>query len=344
MKKRIVFYLFSFLFLSLVISSCNKDDDDNGNNNDDPSNLTEREKAIKNYKDDYLGSECADPGWTGSTTGCVAGDVSQAAQNATVKRVNYFRELVGLPGDVVHNPNQNSMCQEAALIFKANNNLSHNPPQSWQCWTQDGYDAAGGSNIGWGSYDGPTAVHASNAVTGYIEDYGAGNEPVGHRAWILYPQLTAIGHGSTSSTNCLMWKDNLGTTLPADMPDFVAYPPDGFIPAPLVFERWSFSIPNANFSNATVTMKDELGADVTLNIIHVASSGGAPDARVVWKPNNINTSGNNDVLYTVTIDGITNAAEASYTYTVKILPETVLSKSKSYYESPQPEAAERKVK
>ncbi|MFC2101046.1 CAP domain-containing protein [Bacteroidota bacterium] len=343
MNKRFLVAFLLLLPIALIISSCKKTEDKEDIPEEEVPVLTTRDQAIQNYIDDYIGSECPDPGWTGTTTGCNAGSVSQAANNKTVKRVNYFRHLVGLPADVVLNPNQSQMCQEAALMFKANNNLSHNPPASWQCWTQAGKDAAGGSNIGWGSYEGPNAIHASNAVTGYIEDPGLGNEPVGHRAWILYPQLSAIGHGSTSSTNCLMWKDNLNGN-PSPMPDFVAYPPKGFIPAPLVFNRWSFSIPNANFSGATVTIKDASNNNVSLSVIHRAAPGGAPDARIVWKPNNIITNSAVDEVYTVTIGGITGASSSTYTYDVTILPTNSLTKSKTLYEQEKPADALIEIK
>ncbi len=339
MKSKILFPVVLLIILAAIFSACTKEKkDDNGDN----TLLTPREQAIEDYVINYLGSACADPQWTGSVNGCNAGSVSQNAHDMVVKRINYFRTLVGLPGDVTLNAQQNSMCQDAVLIMKANNNLSHFPPQSWYCWTQAGYDAAGGSNIAWGSYEGPNAIHASNAVTGYIEDAGAGNKPVGHRAWLLYPQLKAIGHGSTSSTNCLMWKDNLGMP-PTNMPEFVAYPPEEYMPAPLVFERWSFSIPNANFSSATVTMKDASNNDVSLNIIHVAAPSGAPDARIVWKPNGINTSSPDDQIYTVTVAGITGATSGSYTYDVIIFQPSSKNKSQML-ESRKPNNAEILIK
>jgi hypothetical protein len=37
--------------------------------------------------------------------------------------------------------------QAAALIMDANGALSHQPPPSWDCWTQSGYDGADNSNL-----------------------------------------------------------------------------------------------------------------------------------------------------------------------------------------------------
>ncbi|MDT8309421.1 MAG: CAP domain-containing protein, partial [Bacteroidales bacterium] len=285
--------------------------------------LTEREKAIKDYEDNYIGSLCNDPGWTGSTTGCVAGTISQEARTKVLQRLNYFRRLCGLEDNVVENPAQHQACQEASLIFKAEGNLSHFPPSGWKCWTQDGYNAAGKSNIAIGSAtSGDYCVHSTYGITGFIEDAGANNKPVGHRAWFLLPGLQKIGIGSTNTTSCIMWEDNFNPS--AAGPDFVAYPAAGYMPNQLVFPRWSFSNPGgAGYTGANVEMTDETGANVSLNIVHKGSaSGGWPDSRIVWEPN-VNVSNIvNDVKYTVTVSGITGAPESSYTYEVIIFPAT----------------------
>ena len=92
------------------------------------------------------------------------------------------------------------------------------------------------------------------------------------------------------------------------------------------------------------SMKDASNNNITLQVIHRAAPGGAPDARIVWKPNNIITNSADDVVYTVTIDGITNAASSSYTYDVTILPTNSLTKSKALYELEKPVDASIKIK
>ncbi|MCD4679672.1 MAG: CAP domain-containing protein [Bacteroidales bacterium] len=274
-----------------------------------------RGTAINEYINNYLGSELSSLGWTGAVAGCIAGDISMEAHNKVIQRMNYFRKIVGLPGTITFNAGQTDMCQECALMMKANNSLSHNPPPSWLCYTADGAYAAGGSNIAWG-------IHSVNAITGYIEDPGANNTGVGHRTWILLPELIAMGDGSTDNTNSIMWKENLGS-VPSSAPDYIAYPPNGYIPSSLVFPRWSFSIFEAGFSSATVTMTDDSGNNVSLNIID-RISGYKPDNRIVWEPSGINTSSVTDVTYTVTVANVTNTSQASYTYDVILFkPPTV---------------------
>lgn len=268
-----------------------------------------RAQAINDYVNNYLGSELTSAlGWTGAVAGCVAGDIDIDAHNKVIQRINYFRSMCGLSDNVSLNASQTAPCQECALMMKANNALSHNPPPSWLCYTADGAYAAGGSNIAWG-------IHSVNAVTGYIEDPGANNTAVGHRAWILLPELLSMGDGSTDNTNSIMWKDNLGT-IPATK-EFVAYPPEGYIPSTLVFPRWHFQMFEAGFGSATVEMQDQNGNNINLNIID-RLSGYKPDNRIVWEPTGINTSSATDVTYTVTVSGITNAPQSSYTYDVII--------------------------
>jgi len=270
--------------------------------------LGERAEAINDYVVNYLGSELSSLGWTGSVAGCIAGDISADAHAKVIQRINYFRKMCGLADNVTLNSSQIDANQECALMMKANNALSHNPPPSWLCYTSDGAYAAGGANIAWG-------IHSVNAVTGYIEDPGANNTAVGHRAWILLPELEAMGDGSTDNTNSIMWKDNLGPNPPNKQ--FVAYPPDNFIPSTLVFPRWHFQMFDANFGSATVEMQDENGDPVNLSIID-RLNGYKPDNRIVWEPVGINTNSSDDVKYTVTVSGITGAPQSSYTYEVTI--------------------------
>lgn len=280
----------------------------------------DRQKIIQDFKDNYLGTEHSDVGWTGSVAGCNAGTITQITYEKVTRRVNYFRRLVGVHDNIVMKQEYSAKCQEAALMFKANNTISHYPPASWTCFTANGEEAAGKSNIAIG-------FHSVNAVSAYIDDFGANNKPVGHRRWILYSQANAIGEGSTPNTNALWIWDWL-PSAPAGTPEFIAYPAKGYFPAPLVFDRWSFSKPNVNFTNASVSMKDASGANVTVDVIDKTTVG-AGDNTIVWEPANINTSGPGDVKYTVTVSGLTGNP-SSYTYDVVIVQPTTSKMMTSY--------------
>lgn len=270
----------------------------------------ERAKAMQDYNDNYLGSENSSSGWTGSVTGCNKGTISQASYDKVIQRINYFRRLCGLHDNITLKTEYSEKCQMAALMFKANNTISHYPPTNWLCYHADGDEAAGKSNIAIG-------FHTSSAVSAYIEDFGANNLSVGHRRWLLFTKANAMGEGSTDNTNAIWVFDHL-SSAPAGTPAFVAYPPKGYVPAPLVFPRWSLMIPGATFTNATVTMKDAQGNTINCTVIDKYTGGGlAGDPAIVWEPAGINTSGPGDVKYTVTVAGI-SGTQTTVTYDVII--------------------------
>lgn len=338
MKRKILFTLMFAFMSTLVLTNCgnnnNNDDDDNDDNN---TNLTGLAAAKKDYQDNYLGTTVHTIGWSGATTGCLSGDISSATRLKVVQRINYYRRLVGLPANITLNTAQNKSCQDAALYMLANNTLNHTPT-SGSCLTADAYAASSTGNIaiGWGSPE-ATANHSINAVSGYIKDPGAGNEVVGHRAWLFCRKLSAVGTGSVydpnhtysgmtgGAANCIRWGDNLDAS-PTSGPEFVAYPPDNYIPSNLVFPRWHFAYPNASFTNATVVVKDASGTNYPCTIIARKPQQGSLDARVVWEPQGLNI--NTDMDFTVTVSNVSGAGSTSYSYVVKAFHVTDNAKSK----------------
>ncbi|MFM7566240.1 MAG: CAP domain-containing protein [Flavobacteriales bacterium] len=263
---------------------------------------TAREIALEDYQTNYLGSAVAATGWTGNTTNCNAGSLPQTTHDKVLQRINYFRRMVGLNDNTTLDATKFPMYQETALMMKANNALSHTPPSTWTCYTQSGADGAATSNIALGS-------GATDAVTLFINDPGSSNTAVGHRRWILHSAKTQFSYGSTNSSMALGVIGTAGGNT--EIPEFIAYPPKGYIPQTLTFPRWSFGIPGANFTNATVTMTGPSGS-VPLTIVSTAGNYG--DKTIVWEPQGILTSSTSDVTYTVTVSGITGAPQSSYTY------------------------------
>jgi len=255
----------------ITITSCSKEDE---------IPLTTRDSVVMDYNENYLGSDIVDTGWTGNTSSCNAGTVPQSTHDKVIKRINYFRR---------------------------NDQTNHFPPDSWSCWTQDGYDGATKSNL--------VLSHSTTAIKIFIEDPGPGNFDVGHRRWILHSTKTQFSYGTTNKSMAL---GVIGVTEGnTQIPPYIAYPPNGFIPQELVFPRWSFSIPKADFSSADVTMSGPNG-NISLDVVSrtLAHVG---DNTIVWEPRGINTNSTNDVSYTIAVSGVTNAPESSYTYTATII-------------------------
>ncbi|WP_299455154.1 CAP domain-containing protein [uncultured Microscilla sp.] len=289
------------LFAVIVLqTSCAKIDEVSPDNTGTDTTATaggtaQKDAILKLYNEEYVPSILTEIGWSGNVSNCNAGITPTNTQNKVLQRLNFYRKLVGLPGNVVLNAEKSNKCQQAALMSRANNSLSHSPPTTWSCYTADGREASGKSNLSLGSA-------GSRAVDAYIRDAGSGNYFVGHRRWILYPKLQEVGTGDTDRSNALWVIGDIGP-VPLNMPDFVAYPPKGFMPQDLVYPRWSFSIPSADFSNAKVTMTDASGNTVNLTQEKL-NNGGFGDRTMVWVPENINITSADDVTYKVNITGV----------------------------------------
>ena len=80
--------------------------------------------------------------WTGEVASCTAGDMAPEARENALRLVNLYRWLADLPA-VTLDPGRNQKDQACALMMRANNMLSHEPPTTWSCYTADGAEAAG---------------------------------------------------------------------------------------------------------------------------------------------------------------------------------------------------------
>ena len=300
-------------------------------------NTARREETRNFFNTVYAASEGFSIGWTGDLASCTPGTTDPAFRDLVALRINYFRAMAGVPAGIVFDSMFNTKDQAAALIMSANNTLSHFPPMTWTCYSADGYEAAGKSNIALGNA-GPDAVPA------YIEDFGANNAAAGHRRWILYPQTQLMGTGdvppseSNYDANAVWVQDgHYFDARPATRDNFVSWPAPGFVPYQVVYPRWSISFPNANFGSATVTMASN-GVNVAVTKEPLASNIGEPT--LVWYPSNLNPYQSQpyfwprpvaDTVYTVNVQNVVvSGSPRNFSYTVTIFdpqapgPDTVL--------------------
>ncbi len=210
-------------------------------------NTWDRAEVARAYRQEFERQE-PDPGFTGSVANCDAGTTSQTFRNSAVQRVNWYRQMAGLD-TLTERAEYSTAAQEAALMMAAADRLSHYPSSDWPCYTVTGATVAGSSNIGRHS----TGVQA---IDSYMGDAGSNNRKVGHRRWILYPQLRKIGtdiphipFGQTGANALYVLDDNLWGTRPdvREARGLVAWAPPGYVPAETVWGRWSFSLLDADF-------------------------------------------------------------------------------------------------
>lgn len=244
-----------------------------------------RDAVMVAYGSEYA-ARPSEMGWTGNYETCDPGRASERLAVETLRRVNYYRAMAGVPAGVVLNPEFSAKAQHAALTMSATGRLSHTPDDGFDCLTGTGREAAANSNLYLGR-TGPAAID------GYIQDPGDRNRDVGHRNTILHPPTTEIGVGHVAGSDTAypanaLWVFDDGVF--ADSPDlrepegFVAWPPRGYVPPDLVYPRWSFGLVDANFDDATVTMTSE-GRPIALDIVARSSQQGyVPSPIIVWEP------------------------------------------------------------
>jgi hypothetical protein len=190
-----------------------------------------------------------DPEWNGSTASCDPGEMPQEALDTALGLVNFYRSLVELPA-VAMTAQNNERAQTCALLMAANGSITHTPPTSWNCYTEEGADAAMTSSVS----SGP----ALESIDGYMIDPG-NPTTIGHRRWILSSMLSGIGFGSAGRFSC---QYQPAQRPPAGAPDWVAWPPPGQISieafgaffAKLDQTGWSVQSDSIDFGNADVTV------------------------------------------------------------------------------------------
>ncbi len=288
-----------------------------------------REEVRTFHRTVYAASEGYSMGWTGGDVeSCLAGATDPAFRELVALRINYYRAMAGVPGGIALDEENNAKDQEAALMMSANGTLSHNPPATWTCYSEDGAEAAGRSNLSLGNA-GPDAVDA------YMQDYGGGNSAVGHRRWLLYPQTEWMGTGDLPaatghwSANALwVFDENYGGTRPPVRDGYVAWPPPGYVPYPVVCPRWSFAYPKADFATATVSVTSN-GVPVAVTLETVATGYG--ENTLVWYPNGMSPSSPilwprpaSDTEFVVQVAGArVGGASTNFAYTVTVFDPEV---------------------
>jgi len=182
-----------------------------------PSDTTETSGAesqvCTRWREDYAVREEGD--WTGSVIACDAGDYLEPGPSNTLRQVNLYRWLAGLP-PVVSSPDLNAAAQACALIMQANRAIEHAIPDGWDCLSAAGKTAAGLSNL--------ATTAGVESIDLYMTDNDVDN--LGHRRWLLSNSLGPVGIGSTSGFSCLQVLTGTGDARAR----WVTWPPPGDVP------------------------------------------------------------------------------------------------------------------
>lgn len=221
---------------------------------------------------------------------CDPGTFSAGGMADTLKRINMFRWMDGL-ADVTDDATRDQGDQACAVIQAWNNpgnfQNPHMPPMNATCYTSLGATWCGQSNLAWGT-------SSPDSIDLYIRDPGQGNAAsLGHRRWVLHPNLGKVGVGFVSGGNngfggqaqALGVFDTSGT---GPYPAWYAWPPAGYVPVQVAQTAsggaWSFHMKMGGVvSNAMMTVKN-LVTNANLNMMKTTLNQGYGDDAVSFYP------------------------------------------------------------
>lgn len=243
-------------------------------------------------------SEDATNPWMAGGAACDAGSMPMEAIDDTVRRVNMYRWLAGMP-DITYDGSAHGELMDCASMMSQNDALSHDPPMSWTCWTAGGADAAGRSNIAFG-YSSP-----GDAIDGYMTDVGTMS--LGHRRWILGRRLGSVEVGFSVSGGrpgqCLGVFDRSGSSDRR----WTAYPNPGFAPIGMVEERrgtavtWSLQANDFDLPASTSVTVEEIGSELERPVFSYLTGGNGPPPSVGFTPQGWSPGAGS--TYRVTVSG-----------------------------------------
>jgi hypothetical protein len=298
-----MFFVHRIYILKIVLCIFTFSTQANTQNGNFQVDIHSRENVRSFYNAVYNSSNNVAVDWTGDVRTCNAGDSSQTYKDATLRRINFFRAMAGVPAWITFSASANASAISAALLASANNALSHFPPQSWKCYSSARAQGSASSNIALGKI-------GANAITAYIEDAGKHNLSVGHRRWLLYPQTRVMGAGDISpqpgtgqkASAITIFDDQFGRARPQTRNQYVTWPPTGFVPYQLIFPRWSFSLANADFSHASVSVTLN-NQEIPLEILPIGNGYG--ENTIVWEINSSELiKPSTDLVYIVEIHNV----------------------------------------
>ncbi|ODP37021.1 CAP domain-containing protein [Sphingomonas turrisvirgatae] len=265
---------------------------------------------------------------------CRAEPLKQAVKDRFPADLNAIRARHSL-APVTYSTAEDGQEQESSLMMAVAQTLSHTPPTTWQCYTPGGATGAGASNLigGWGT--GLPFDSEDDLLAGWLRE--GGTAALGHRRWILHPFLGKTSYGRVSVTlpngrrataaSMRVFSFAGGVPASASVPAYVGFPQGDYpIRYFALTDYLSFSVVpsgtnngadrNVDFGAATVSVRSPAGAALTVTDVTRDNDGYGLANNIQWRVSGLaaNTS------YTVTIAGVRNAPQTSYSYDFRIIP------------------------
>jgi len=259
--------------------------------------------------------------------GCDPGSLKAGVRNRAMLVLNRIRAMHKLPA-VEYDNFYDMQVQEAALVQRANNFLSHFPSPADACYTASAEEGAGSSNIGLAS----DKVDPAADVIGWTNDNFnvAALEQAGHRRWMLFPDLGYTSYGQVEGGSALKvfgFGQPPANTISPNV-DFIAFPYKSY-PWVLVSQGanptpWSLSmVPMQgvssqfdHFSGAQVKVKNkDTNQNLTVHSVHSDTDRFGLGNFLSWQVNGWDY----DTPYKVTITNVAEQGGGTRTVTYDVL-------------------------
>lgn len=211
--------------------------------------------------------------WSQGAARCDLGALPDATRQASLEWVNYYRGLVGLAA-VTEDRSDRAPAQSCAVLLERNGQLTHTPPATWACANLMGREAARRSNL---SGNPGFPMSPWYAVRGWIDEGRDLSNTLGHRRWLFSPELRSVSYGQTGSFACMTL--GLGAR-DGRAPQWVAWPPAGWVPTGVMSTIWSFSKEGVG---AAGTQVEVFRDGVPIRVTAAARQPGLGDDTVSWE-------------------------------------------------------------
>ncbi|NOU96216.1 hypothetical protein GC093_23750, partial [Paenibacillus sp. LMG 31456] len=183
-------------------------------------------------------------------TPLAAGKLSNGFLQDGLKTANLVRELAGLP-TLVLDSEYNDIAQHGSVLLLATDQYTHTPVQTdgvTNAFFEKAYAGTSTSNIG-GTAETSAVTELSDGIKSSVIDNGVSD--MGHRRWVLDPNLYKIGLGYSSkvasydknitNSSILMRVTDKSQPIKPDY-DYIEWPSKGYFPISWLPQRTAWSI------------------------------------------------------------------------------------------------------
>lgn len=319
MKKRYVTTFFTAIIFSLTLSSTVSA----------AYSIEEIKTKWRELKPKYQGEAYMEKPTT--TAPYIAGKLTEGFLKDALNMTNFVRYLAGVPYDLELDPVLVDQAQHGAVLLAANDELTHFPSKPTgmdEAFYNLGYKSTSSSNIYSGS------ENLWDTIIGYMDDSDTKNiDRVGHRRWILYPELKKTGFGLADEYSPMQVFDK-SRTESVDY-TYIAWPNAGYAPNYFFGHKTPWSVflnpekyDNENTDNIKVKLTrasdgktwefGENDRNSTGKYFNVQTSPYGIPYCIIFRPDNITKYKDGDT-FNVSITGVAdksgNPAEISYSTT-----------------------------